>query len=286
MKEVSFNRAGKDAPVPPRFIECFLAEKRDATTLVREALRLTPPTAKTAEIRQMWEMSRVLNAGGLTEEARQWAEKAVRFATEPDSQGEKERDTVQLFSNDALKLQILAATDKAKYSTFFLQLAKGVGSVPGGSQNALNDSWAMLRYTYAMQANRPCVIKEADLSLVQAQIMLREPRALAIAPLILSLGDRCTIEVNDELLAEITNIVSGINVSNERAHYITMAAPYQKNLRKAMATAETAALPSDILKGYVASIDRHRPSTSKQAEPEYTPIGYNPLPASTAEDRR
>ena len=41
------------------------------------------------------------------------------------------------FNNDVLKLQILAATDLAKYKAFFLQLAEGVGRAHGGSQNAL-----------------------------------------------------------------------------------------------------------------------------------------------------
>jgi hypothetical protein len=287
MKEVSTHRAGKDAPVPPRFIECLLNEKHnDTKALVVEAYRTLEPTSETAEIRQIWQMSRVLKAGGFPEEARQWAEKAVRFATEPDKQEEKERDTARQFDNDVLKLQILAATDEAKRRAFFMQLAAGSGSVHGGSRNALPDIWAMLRYNYAIQTDRPCIFKEADLSLVQTQITMREPRALAIAPIILALTDRCTIEINDELLAEVTNIVSGINVSTERARYITLAAPYQKNLRKAMTTAETAALPSDILKGYVASIDRHRPSKSKQTEAGYNPIKYNPLSASTAEIRQ
>jgi hypothetical protein len=286
-KGVSTHRAGKDAPVLPRFIECLLNEKhKDTKELVVEAHRLLVPTSETAEIRQIWQISQLLKAGGFPEEARQWAEKAARFATEPDKQEEKERDTARQFSNDVLKLQILAATDPAKYKAFFLQLAEGAGRARGGSQNALPDIWAGLRFTYALQAGRSCIIKETDLGLVQAQIMLREPRALAIAPIILSLTDRCTIEINDELLAEITDIVSGINVSTERARYISMAAPYQKNLRKAMAAAETAALPSDILKGYVASIDRHRPSKSKQTESGYNPIQYNPLSASTAEIRR
>ena len=287
MKEVSTHRAGKDAPVPPRFVECLLNEKhKDTKALVVEAHRLLVQTSETAEIRQIWQMSQLLKAGGFPEEARQWAEKAVRFATEPDKQEEKERDMARQFNNDVLKLQILAATDLAKYKAFFLQLAEGVGRAHGGSQNALPDIWAGLRYTYALQADRSCIIKEADLSLVQIQITLREPRALAIAPIILSLTDRCTIEINDKLLAEVTDIVSGINVSTERARYISMAAPYQKNLRKAMAAAETAALPSDILKGYVASIDRHRPSKSKQTESGYNPIQYNPLSTSTAEMRQ
>jgi hypothetical protein len=53
-----------------------------------------------------------------------------------------------------------------------------------------------------------------------------------------------------------------------------------------MTTAETAALPSDILKGYVASIDRHRPSTHKQTEYEYRPIKYVPVSVSTSEVRQ
>ena len=90
----------------------------------------------------------------------------------------------------------------------------------------------------------------------------------------------------DALLEEIIKIVSGNNVSDDRAGYITKTAPFQKNLRRAMATAETAALPSDILKGYVASIDRHRPSMRKQAEYEYRPVRYVPVSASTSAVRR
>jgi hypothetical protein len=53
-----------------------------------------------------------------------------------------------------------------------------------------------------------------------------------------------------------------------------------------MTAAETAALPSDILNGYVASIDRHRPSMRKQAVYDYKPIRYYPVSAPTSEARR
>lgn len=293
MREVSTHRAGN---VTPRFMECLLREKekrKDAVALSKEALRLTVQTSKTAEIRQMWEISQVLKAGSLPDEARQWAEKAVRFATEPDKQDEKERNTVQQFNNDVLKLEILAATDGEKRDAFIAQLAKNANAFNSGGSKSFSDSWASLRHIYATHASlKPgtCIIKEADLRLVHTQIMISayEPgkNPSAIATVILSLADRCKIEMYDELLEEIIKIVSGNNVSDDRAGYITRTAPFQKNLRRAMATAETAALPSDILEGYVASIDRHRPSIRKQTEPEYRPIRYVPLSASTAEVRR
>jgi hypothetical protein len=293
MSEVSTHRAGN---VTPRFMECLLREKekkKDAITLSKETLRLTVQTSKTVEIRRMWEMSQALKAGGLPDEARQWAEKAIRFATEPDKQEEKERDTFQQFNNDVLKLEILAATDGAKRDAFVAQLAKNATAFNSGGSKSFSDSWASLRHVYATHAGlKPgtCIIKEADLRLVHTQIMISayEPKKnpSAIATVILSLADRCTIEMYDELLEEIIRIVSGNNVSDDRAGYIVKTAPFQKNLRKAMATAETAALPSDILKGYVASIDRHRPSMHKQTEYEYKPIRYVPASASTAEVRR
>jgi hypothetical protein len=293
MNEVSTHRAGN---VTPRFMECLLREKekkKDAITLSKETLRLTVQTSKTAEIRQMWEMSQVLKAGDLPDEARQWAEKAIRFATEPDKQEEKERNTIQQFNNDVLKLEILAATDGAKRDAFIAQLAKNANAFNSGGSKSFSDSWAALRHIYTTHADlKPgtCIITEADLRLVHTQIMISayEPKKnpSAIATVILSLADRCTIEMYDELIEEIIKIVSGNNVSDDRAGYIVKTAPFQKNLRKAMATAETAALPSEILKGYVASIDRHRPPTHKQADYEYRPIRYVPVSASTAEVRR
>jgi hypothetical protein len=294
MAEVSTHRAGKDAPVPPRFIECLARErKNEARSLANEANRLLTPTSKTADIRQIWQMSQTLRDSGLTEEAKPWAEKAVRFATEPDKQEEKERDTIQQFNNDVLKLEILAATDIAKHDAFIAQLAKKAEAFNGGAQN-FSDGWAALRHAYAMHADRrpeeACAIGETHLKTVRNVTLMSaahpDKNPSVIATLFLPLFDRCKIAPDDGLLAEIIRIVSGNSVSADRARYIAMTAPFQKNLRKAMATAETAALPSDILKGYVASIDRHRPSTHKQTEYEYRPIRYVPVSASTAEVRR
>jgi hypothetical protein len=294
MVEVSTHRAGKDAPVPPRFIECLAREKKnEARSLANEASRLLTPTSKTADIRQIWQMSQTLRDSGLTEEAKPWAEKAVRFATEPDKQEEKERDTIQQFNNDVLKLEILAATDKNKHDAFIAQLAKKAEAFNGVSQN-FSDGWAALRYVYAKQADRKpeeaCAIDETDLKTVRDVILMSaghpEKNPSVVATLFLPLFDRCKIALDDELIAEILRIVSGNNASADRARYVAMTAPLQKNLRRAMATAETAALPSEILKGYVASIDRHRPSTHKQADYEYRPIRYVPVSSSTAEVRR
>jgi hypothetical protein len=293
-KGVSTHQVSKDAPVRPHFIKCLLNVKhKDTKKLVDDAHGLLVPTTKTAEIRQMWEMSQVLKAGGLPNEARQWAEKAIRSATEPDKQEEKERDTVQQFNNDVLKLEMLADTDGAKRDAFIAQLAKNANAFNSGGSKSFSDSWASLRHIYVTHAGLKagtCIIKEADLRRVHTQIMISayEPgkNPSGIATVILSLADRCTIEMYDALLEEIIKIVSGNNVSDDRAGYITKTAPFQKNLRRAMATAETAALPSDILKGYVASIDRHRPSMRKQAEYEYRPVRYVPVSASTSAVRR
>lgn len=296
MEQASTHQVGKDAPVTAHFIKCLLQDERkakDAIPLVREALRLKGQTSKTDEIRQMWQMSEVLKAGGLAEDARQWAEKAVRFTTEPDKQEEKERDTILQFNNDALKLEILAATDQGKRDAFIALLARDANAFNSGGSKSFSSSWASLRHIYATHATlKPgtCVIKEADLRLVHTQIMISayEPtkNPSAIATVILSLANRCTIEMYAELLEEMIKIVSGNNIADVRAGYIVKTAPFQKNLRRAMATAETAALPSEILKGYVASIDRHRPLKRKQAETEFRPIRYVPLSASTSEIRR
>ncbi|MGE6057320.1 hypothetical protein ACQJ2V_28225, partial [Klebsiella variicola subsp. variicola] len=86
-----------------------------AAALVREERSLRQKTSKTEDILAVWQMSMALKASGLTEEAAQWAEHAINFATEPDKQEDKERDTLQQFANDALKLEILAATDSARH---------------------------------------------------------------------------------------------------------------------------------------------------------------------------
>ena len=178
MEQASTHQAGKDAPVTARFMECLLQNKKkekDAAPLAGEALRLKGQMSKTDEIRQMWQMSKVLKAGGLTDDARQWAEKAVRFATEPDKQEEKERNTILQFNNDALKLEILAATDENKHDAFIAQLAKDANAFNSGGSRSFSDSWASLRHIYATHATlKPgtCVIREADLRLVHTQIMI------------------------------------------------------------------------------------------------------------------
>ncbi|MFX8668543.1 hypothetical protein ABTM51_20410, partial [Acinetobacter baumannii] len=87
----SFNRTGRDAPVPPHFIECLAkSRKSDAAALVREERSLRQKTSKTEDILAVWQMSMALKASGLTEEAAQWAEHAINFATEPDKQEDKE----------------------------------------------------------------------------------------------------------------------------------------------------------------------------------------------------
>jgi hypothetical protein len=289
MKEVSTHRAGKDAPVPPRFIECLVRERKDdANSLAIEARRQLARTSKTAEIRQIWQMSQALKAGGLTAEATQWAETAIRFATEPDKQEEKERDTLQQFNNDVLKLEILAAIDVARHAAFLAQLAKNANEFKGDPSSKFSESWAALRHFYAAHAERKpgtsCTLSSTDLSTVRAAIKTAgyysDKNPSATATVLLPLVDRCKIEMHDGLLADIVKIVSGNSVSADRARYIAMTAPFQSNLRRAMATAETAALPSDILRGYAAAIDRHRPSTHKQTEFEYNPIRYNPISAS------
>jgi hypothetical protein len=290
LKEVSTHRAGKDAPVPPRFIECLARERKDdANALAIEARRLLARTSKTAEIRQIWQMSQALKAADLTAEATQWAETAIRFATEPDKQEEKERDTLQQFNNDVLKLEILTAIDVARHDAFMAQLAKNADDFNADRSRKFSDSWAALRHLYAVHAERKpgtsCMLSSTEFSTVRAVILIAayypEKNPSAIATVLLPLVDRCKIEMHDGLLADIVKIVSGNNVSADRARYIAMMAPFQNNLRRAMATAETAALPSDILSGYVAAIDRHRPSTRKQTEYEYNPIRYNPVAAST-----
>jgi hypothetical protein len=190
-------------------------------------------------------------------------------------------------------LEILAATDMAKHDAFIAQLAKKAEAFNGGEQS-FSDAWAALRHVHAMHADRKpedaCAIGEADLKTVRdvTSIAAAHPdkNPSVIATFFLPIFDRCKIELRDGLLAEIIRIVSGNSVSADRARYIAMTAPFQKNLRKAMTTAETAALPSDILKGYVASIDRHRPSTHKQTEYEYRPIKYVPVSVSTSEVRQ
>jgi hypothetical protein len=288
LKEVSTHRAGKDAPVPPHFIECLARERKDdANALAIEARRLLARTSKTAEIRQIWQMSQVLKAAGLTAEATQWAETAIRFATEPDKQEEKERDTLQQFNNDVLKLEILAAIDVARHDAFMAQLAKSADEFDRSRK--FSESWAALRHVYAVHADRKpgtsCTLSSAEFGTVRAVILIAsyypEKNPSAIATVLLPLVDRCKIEMNDGLLSDIVKIVSGNSVSADRARYIAMTAPFQNNLRRAMATAETAALPSDILSGYVAAIDRHRPSTRRQTEYGYNPIKYNPVAAST-----
>jgi hypothetical protein len=284
LKQASFHRAGKDAPVPPHFIECLARDRKDdAGALALEERRLRQRTTDTAELRAIWQMSKALKAGGLTAEAAQWAELAIGSATEPDRQEDKERDTVRQFANDALKLEILAATDPARHDAFLAQLSK--------SAEAFNDSrdfspaWAALRLIHATYAERrsgrDCIIREADLRIVQTIIGISayypEKNPSAVATAILSLADRCRIEMYDGLLAETIRIVSGNNVSADRARYIAMTAPFQSNLRKAMATADTAALPPDILRGYVAAVDRHRPST-------LPPVAYSPVAHISAND--
>ena len=291
MKQVSTHRDGN---VTPRFMECLMRnnwDKKEMITLANETLRLTVPTSKTADIRQIWQMSQTLGAGGFTKEAKQWADKAVRFTTEPDKQEEKERDTVQQLSNDALKLEILTATDPKSRDAFLAQLKGNAEAFK--TSRSFSASWATLRYIHVLHhADRKvdCAVSETDLNTVRTVTSISaaypERNPSAIATLFLPYFDRCKIEVDDGWLADIVRIVSGNNVSTDRAHYIARVAPFQKNLRRGMATAETAALPSDILKGYVATIDRHRPLMQRQTEYDFNPIRYNPVSASTAELHR
>lgn len=286
LKQASFNRTGRDAPVPPHFIECLAkSRKSDAAALVREERSLRQKTSKTEDILAVWQMSMALKASGLTEEAAQWAEHAINFATEPDKQEDKERDTLQQFANDALKLEILAATDSARHDAFLAQLSKSA-EAPNGSQDFQSD-WPALRFIHASYAERrpghECIIREADRRIVDKIIRNAashpDKKPSAVATAILALADRCQIEMFDGLLAETIRILSGNNVSADRARDIAMAAPFQSNLRKAMATAESAALPPYILRGYVAAVDRHRPS--KLPSLAYKPVAYKAMNTST-----
>jgi hypothetical protein len=285
MKEVSVRRAGEDAPVEPRFIECLAQDRKDAANaLALESRQLLRRTSNTAQIREIWQMSQALATAGLTAEAAQWAETAVRFATEPDKQEEKERETVRQFNNDVLKLEILAVTNQKMHDAFIAELAKNADQF--ATSQGFSASWAALRYLNVKHADGspPGTCSNRLRAIILASARFTEKNPSALVPVILSLADRCKIELHDGLLADIIQIVSRINVSTERAGCIAVTAPFQSNLRKAMATAETAALPPDILNGYVASVDRHRPR--KQAEPRYNPAKLVQESASATEVRR
>ena len=295
LKEASINRAGKYAPVPPRFIECLAHDRKDAANkLATAAHAALPRTSKTEEIRDIWQMSLTLKAAGLTDQAADWAETAIKSTIEPNRQEDKERDTLQQFENDALRLEILAAVDRTEHDEFLAQLSKDAEAFKSDKSRGFTESWAALRYIYAVHADRTrgntCTIKETDLKTVHTIISIAayypDKKPSAVATAILSLADRCKIEMYDGLLAEIVRIVSGNNVSADRARYIAMTAAFQPNLRKAMATAETAALPSDVLKGYVAAVDRHRASIHRQTEYEFNPIKYYSGAAPTTEFRQ
>ena len=298
LSAASVNRAGKDAPVPPRFIECLVHAKRTdaAANLAAAARSDIAARPGSTPIRQIWQMSQTLTRAGLATEANRWTDLALRLAEQPSKKDERENNTAERFANDMLKLEILRSADPARHDAFLGELKEEAKAFV--TSRSFSATWAELRYRHALYADstfgRSCVVPNSDLRIIATLISIAdyypEKNPSAMATVIFSLADRCRLEMYDDFVTRALRTVSGNNNTADRASHIARLAPFRSTMRQALATSNDAALPTYVLKGYVATIDRQRPSTNKPPEQAFVPVQYHPAssapPAAAPQNNR
>ena len=217
----------------------------------------------------------LLKINALFSEARAWQALALESVELPIIDAHKA--TALKFAHDVLKLEMLATLLRAEDRVaFYNQLDQAAKEYEPAK---LSSVWAKLRQINAKYAvgNADCVVSAQDAQTISSMITIfgyyPNDNPLDALRAMLAIDQRCKLQFNATSFAELFKVAAANDNSAARASDIAQLSPFRPSLRLGMATAETAGLPADILRGYVATIDRHRPNLTVKG-PAFVPIRF------------
>lgn len=280
LAQASFNRAGADAPIPPRFIDCLVAANRqaDAAKLAAAGRIETPHADATlAEARRRWDIAKALQSAGLKDEFAKWAQSAL---ADLEAWQKRIPETDVSLDADALKLEILRAFDPGRYDAFAKELRAGDQEFDNSRQlpAVRNKLRSLHLQQLELAESNQCGSSQnnwnASLAILGILKSYRDQKISHLAMSVLQIADLCKVRLPSNVLSELLAVVSANDDSQERATNISQLAPFAPQLRAAMQLSDSAGLPEPVLAGYVRSVDTLRPSLRPKLDPEFIPIKY------------
>lgn len=263
LDQASFNRmsVGDSLQPLPLFLECLALDgRRDDAAKLSARARASRGRGAQAETNDYWSLSQALRKVNLVSEADEW-NKLVLAHLDVD---QSETDIQIQFSNDVLKLDILRAVSSGRHAAFLKDIAVKGDEFKNSKKFA--DSVARLRQIYAenfeKSRNQPCTVSNDDMAAMGAilDVIKIYKDALSMVLSMLSIADGCKFSVSEALYKSMFEVLSASYEVEKRADALAQLAAFRPTLRLSMASADAVGLASQILVGYVAAVDRHRPS--------------------------
>lgn len=285
LSQASVNRAGPNEWVPPLFIECLVRAGRSEDALRLSDAAKSSGIVATAGQNYFWLMAQALRNVGLISEADKWVKKALK-TLDHSNDLDTEREPGSLFPDDALTLEILRVTDLGLHAAFLRKIVAEGEAFKDSRQ--FPEIRARLRQIHIENFERSrvgaCAVPTIDLidfgTIVSLLKSHQDKYPTSFLTHMLSIADRCDFAFGEAHYKEMFNVISGNGNVEKRANALAMLAAIRSTLRTGLTSAEAAGLPAAILKGYVAAVDRHRPSV--RDEPN---IRFNPLRVGHLDDR-